>query len=269
MPVIYDTIGDTYSHTRRPDERIANRIVQLLALPHGARVLDIGAGTGSYSLGLADRGFDVTAVEPSTLMSAQASPHSRVSWVTASAESLPFDSSSFDAAIMVLAIHHFADRKQAFSEARRVVNHGPILIFTYDPSAIDGPWLFEYFPEFRAQIETVFPSTDHIISSLSSRGEVSSHPFPLPHDLKDAFAGAAWRDPERYLDKSFRDGTSAFRILDPEIIKVRLERLRSDLGSGEWDKRYSYVRSLNEYDHGYTFIVANGEQTGATNPPRS
>jgi hypothetical protein len=76
--------------------------------------------------------------------------------------------------------------------------------------------------------------------------------------LKDSFAGAAWRFPERYLDQEFRDGTSAFRQLDSIACEACLARLRGDLESGVWDQNYPAVRSLFEYDHGYTFILAKG-----------
>jgi len=192
-------------------------------------------------------------------MSAQASEHSNVSWITGSAEKLPFDSGSFDAAILVLCIHHFSNLEVALTEAARVAGTGPILIFTYDPSQIEEPWLFEYFPVFQVQIKNSFPSTDLLSSHFLSRGTVSIQGFPLPHDLSDSFAGAAWRYPERYFDQEFRDGTSAFRQLDPEICRYGLEHLRKDLESGKWDQKYSHVRELSEYDHGYTFILSKVE----------
>lgn len=68
--------------------------------------LNVGAGTGSYEP--ADR--EVTAVEPSAEMIAQRPPGG-APVVQASAESLPFDDDSFDAALAVLSAHHWADLK--------------------------------------------------------------------------------------------------------------------------------------------------------------
>ena len=85
---------------------------------------------------------------------------------------------------------------------------------------------------------------------------MKSIPFPLPHDLQDGFAGAAWRTPERYLDENYRAGTSAFQLLSDEDLNKGLTQLEKDLKSGAWDKQYGEVRKLTEYDHGYTFIVA-------------
>ena len=256
---IYDTIGDSYSRTRQADARIVERIVQLLNLPSEARILDIGAGTGNYAHALADRGFTVTALEPSTVMSDQATEHPRIRWAKGSAEDLPFDSSAFDAAILILCIHHFSDLQRALEEAQRVVTQGgPVLIFTYDPSAIDEPWLFDYFPKFRTQIQEAFSSTNHIASCFIPKFLVEAHPFPLPHDLRDSFAGAAWRYPERYLDEDFRKGTSAFRQLDAATTSTCLAQLRNDLEAGHWDRKHSKLRTLTEYEHGYTFMLAKG-----------
>lgn len=69
MPVsstqLCDTIGVTYTVTRRTDSRIAARI--WTALEDARTVLNVGAGTGSYEH--ADR--QVLAVEPSAVMRSQ------------------------------------------------------------------------------------------------------------------------------------------------------------------------------------------------------
>ena len=157
MSAIYNKIGTGYNTTRRADSRIVDRIVELLDLPSGSRILDVGAGTGSYSRALADRGYEMTALEPSSVMREQADESLSISWVEGSAESLSFADDSFDGAILILCIHHFTDLTIAFSEIRRVVPFGPIVIFTYDPVAIDDPWLFDYFPAFKEQIRNSFP----------------------------------------------------------------------------------------------------------------
>src|SRR5262245_45142469 len=65
---LYDTIGATYSVTRRTEPRIAERV--WAALGDAVTVLNVGAGTGSYEP--LDR--RVLAVEPSALMRAQRVP---------------------------------------------------------------------------------------------------------------------------------------------------------------------------------------------------
>lgn len=256
---MYNKIGTTYNQTRHPDPRIVAKIIEMLNLPKGSRVLDVGAGTGNYAQALSKHDFKMTAIEPSRVMMSQAEADSSIIWVNGTAEDLPFADDAFDAAILILCIHHFNDLRLALSETRRVAGSGPILIFTYDPLAIDKPWLFKYFPIFKEQIKNSFPSIETIQNVFSSKTECLSVSFPLPHNLKDAFVGSAWRYPERYLEQSFRDGTSAFRQLGEKICHEGLSLLEKDLDSGQWDLQFGYIRELKEYDHGYTFVLANGK----------
>ena len=91
---LYDTIGATYTVTRRTEPRIAAQV--WAALGDAGTVLNVGAGTGSYEP--SDR--DVTAVEPSAVMRAQR-PAGAAGCVAATAESLPFEDQSFDAALAI------------------------------------------------------------------------------------------------------------------------------------------------------------------------
>jgi len=110
---LYDTIGATYTVTRRTEPRIAARI--WAALGDARTVLNVGAGTGSYEP--PDR--DVTAVEPSAVMRAQR-PAGAAPCVAAAAESLPFEDQSFDAAMAFATVHHWQDPIVGLREMRRV-----------------------------------------------------------------------------------------------------------------------------------------------------
>lgn len=123
MP-IYDSIGQQYSTTRIPDSRIVNTLVNLLNLPKGNTIANLGAGTGSYSLALAARGFSVCAIEPSLVMQTQALEHPDIKWITGCAEAIPLPDRSVDGLISVLAIHHFSDLEKAICEMHRVVKSG-------------------------------------------------------------------------------------------------------------------------------------------------
>ena len=95
----YDRIGTTYAELRKPDRRIARIIAD--ALGSAQTILNVGAGTGSYEP--TDR--SVTAVEPSREMIRQRGPAAAEA-IQASADDLPFENLSFDAAMAILTIHH-------------------------------------------------------------------------------------------------------------------------------------------------------------------
>jgi ubiquinone/menaquinone biosynthesis C-methylase UbiE len=149
---LYDAIGKNYAQTRKSDPRIAEKLLEILASSPAATIADIGAGTGSYALALAERGYHVLAIEPSVIMRNQAIEHPIVEWIDGSAENLPLVDRSVDAAIMMLAFHHFPDYIQALHETHRVVGNGQIILFTYDPEMIFGFWLTEYFPFARSLV---------------------------------------------------------------------------------------------------------------------
>jgi ubiquinone/menaquinone biosynthesis C-methylase UbiE len=145
---LYDAIGINYSTLRKPDWRIANAIET--ALGDAESVLNVGAGTGSYE----PKGRAVIAVEPSLTMIHQRPPGA-AEVIQATAEQLPFDDGSFDAAMALLTIHHWHDPEGGLRELRRVTR-GPILLLTFDPEA--RPWLTDYLPELAVLDEAKMPA---------------------------------------------------------------------------------------------------------------
>ena len=59
---LYDKIGKTYAQTRRSDPRIATKLLEILQSSQASTIADIGAGTGSYAVILAE--FIVSIISP-------------------------------------------------------------------------------------------------------------------------------------------------------------------------------------------------------------
>ena len=76
----YDLIGKGYNSRRAADVRILSKLVALLDQPEGAHILDVGAGTGNYTAALADLGYSMTALEPSTIMLESAVGRDSIDW---------------------------------------------------------------------------------------------------------------------------------------------------------------------------------------------
>jgi SAM-dependent methyltransferase len=109
---LYDQIGRRYTLTRRPDPRIAAAIVD--ALGDASTVVNVGAGTGAYE----PVGPSLVAVEPSWQMIRQRAAGT-TPVIQASAEALPFRTGTFDAALAVLTLHHWADWRAGLDEMKR------------------------------------------------------------------------------------------------------------------------------------------------------
>ena len=246
MTARYDTIGINYDQLRLPDSRIARQINH--ALGTASSVLNVGAGTGSYEP--SDR--HVTAVEPSIEM-IRKRKSSAAPVIQASADHLPFEDQSFDAAMAILTIHHWPDKAAGLREMRRVTR-GPIVLLTFDPS--HRPWLTDYLPELVSLDEGQMPKMSQYQEWL---GSVTIEPVLVPRDCTDGFLYAYWCRPEAYLDARIRSGSSSFWSLPG--LEAGCSRLAKDLESGEWDRKFGCLRGETEYDAGYRLVVANPAPT--------
>ncbi len=206
-------------------------------------MLNVGAGTGSYEP--VDR--QVTAVEPSVGMIRKRSP-SAARAIQASAEDLPFEDGAFDASMAILTVHHWRDKKRGLREMRRVTR-GRIVLLTFDPS--HRSWLTDYMPELAALDEAQMPAMSDYERWL---GPVNVSPVLVPHDCSDGFLYAYWRRPGAYLDARVRSGSSSFWAIGS--VESGLQRLKHDLETGEWLRRYPELLTLDAYDAGYRLVVA-------------
>jgi SAM-dependent methyltransferase len=237
----YDTIGVNYSNLRKPDARIEALICR--ALGPAMTVLNVGAGAGSYEP--VER--QVTALEPSAEMIRQRDDGAPPA-IQGHAEDLPFDDRSFEAAMAILTVHHWADKEKGLKEMRRVTQ-GPIVLLTYDP-AFRGFWLADYIPELVSLDEAQMPKMAAYENWL---GAVEISAVPIPHDCTDGFLCAYWRRPAAYLDPRIRAAISSFWAIDD--FSRGLERLASDLESRIWEQRYGDLLSRDAMDLGYRLVV--------------
>lgn len=241
MPELYDTIGRGYGELRRPEPRFEREIHR--ALGDSASVVNVGAGAGSYE----PRDRRVIAVEPSlTMIRQRAAGAAPV--VRGSASHLPFRDETFDAALAVLTIHHWPERARGLAELRRAARRRVVLL-TYDPS-VESFWLYDYFPEIPEVDRRSMPSLSELAREL---GRVSVVDLPVPHDCADGFLGAYWRRPEAYLDARVRSAISMFAKL--ENVEPRIARLRADLASGEWRRRFGSLLERESLDIGYRLVI--------------
>jgi SAM-dependent methyltransferase len=242
---LYDTIGATYTVTRRTEPRIARQI--WAALGDARTVLNVGAGTGSYEP--PDR--NVLAVEPSALMRLQRLPEA-APCVAGSAEHLPFDDQSFDAAMAVCTVHHWQDPIAGLREMRRVARR--VVVFLFDTSDPSQFWLTrDYVPEFAAlRAVKVLASLGELAGAIGARME----PVPIPWDCADGFFEAYWRRPEAYLDENVRRGVSVWTSLGPDAEQRAVHSLRDDLASGRWAERNRDLIDLEAAELGARLLLA-------------
>ena len=104
--------------------------------PQDIKILDIGAGTGRYSVALAEEGYDVTAVELVKYnLGILKKKNSSVKAMQGNALNLKkLNSNTFDVTLLFGPMYHlfgFEDKKKALLEAKRVTKPGGTILVAY------------------------------------------------------------------------------------------------------------------------------------------
>ncbi|UCE39126.1 MAG: methyltransferase domain-containing protein [Thermoplasmata archaeon] len=129
MPVDYSDIAGYYDKVRitSPDylRFWSSRIAQYGSINKNSRVLDIGSGTGRFTLMLSKvTNSEVHAIEPSVDMLDKAmkkDKKKKVNWSKGKAEELAFPDEFFDCVYMTFVFHHIKNRKKALAEIYRIL----------------------------------------------------------------------------------------------------------------------------------------------------
>jgi ubiquinone/menaquinone biosynthesis C-methylase UbiE len=118
-------------------------LIDAVSGPPG-RVLDVGAGTGWWSRILAQRGFSVTALEPSAAMRRVGTARNAepIEWVAGTAELVPFPDAAFDIVLLMTVLEFLAQPQRALAEAWRVVRPGGLLVVGHLDAL--SPWAALY-----------------------------------------------------------------------------------------------------------------------------
>lgn len=234
----YDTNRPEYARIRHPDPSIARTI--RLALASNKTLINVGAGTGSYE----PEDMHVTAIEPSSEMRRARLELGRVPAIRATAQEIPFDDDSFEAALASITIHHWQDLEQGLREVRRVTK-GKILILTFDPDRLGCFWNQDYFPELVEVERQRYPALEKVKEILSDENLKITR-VPVPLNCTDGFQEAFYGRPEAFLDPAVRKSQSAWGFIGPENEERMIAKLRTDLESGEWDQMNGHLRTQSD-----------------------
>jgi demethylmenaquinone methyltransferase/2-methoxy-6-polyprenyl-1,4-benzoquinol methylase len=129
---MFDRIAPRYDLVNRVmtlglDAGWRRRAVRELRLPAGARVVDLGCGTGDVCRALERSGLKGLGVDMAAGMLAKA--HTAAPLVRADALALPLRDGSVDGAISGFALRNVVDIGACFNEAARVIRPGGRAVF--------------------------------------------------------------------------------------------------------------------------------------------
>lgn len=125
------------------------KIVKLLNLKDGEKLLDVGCGTGSLLIAakklhpkISATGIDIDKRILKIAEEKTEKENVKINFVETSADSLPFKDSSFDTVVSTLAFHHlpFDVKKRAITKIKRVLKkNGRFLLVDFGKT--DSVWI--------------------------------------------------------------------------------------------------------------------------------
>ncbi|HEY7662963.1 MAG TPA: methyltransferase domain-containing protein [Xanthobacteraceae bacterium] len=168
--------------TPEASARLVDAFVGLSGLKPGARVADLGCGSGAFTALLARAGYACVGLDLSSkLVAVGRRKYPGIDFVEGDIEHLPFPDASFDGVLLSGVVHHFPDPSRCAAEVFRVLrSHGCFVAF--DPNRMNPfMWLYrDRASPFYSQVgvtENERPVLAHEVAKVFERAgfTVASH----------------------------------------------------------------------------------------------
>jgi ubiquinone/menaquinone biosynthesis C-methylase UbiE len=171
----------TYHEARRlPSETVGlwmDAVRRHVGEGHGFRILDLGSGTGRFTVALASTfEAEVVGVEPADRMRSEAQKHCshpRVTYLKGTAEQPGVPEAAFDFAWLSMVIHHVTDLTACVSQLRRALKPGGLVFIRNSfGDRLHGIPCYEFVPAARAVDEKRLPTVSRVRSTFENAGFV-------------------------------------------------------------------------------------------------
>ena len=188
LPMVdYSTVAAYYDKARpAPSDFWISRIVDMGKVGPESDVLDVGCGTGRFTVKIArSSGAGMFGLDSSIRMLKKALARDggrKIGWCLGDARLLPFMDSSFDCIYMTMVIHHVESREAALAAILRSLRSGGrCVILTTSHSAIRAHTL-RHFPGVVAVDLRRFPSIPVLKNAMRKIGFKNVRSSVLKHD---------------------------------------------------------------------------------------
>ncbi len=129
--------------TPEANARLIAAFVRLSRLPPGARVADLGCGSGVFTELLQREGYSSVGLDISPkLVAVGRKKYPGLELIEGDAENLPFESKSLDGVLLSGLVHHFPNPQRLAAEVHRVVKPGGCFV-AFDPNRMN-PFMWLY-----------------------------------------------------------------------------------------------------------------------------
>lgn len=129
--------------TPEANARLIGAFRRLTGLAAGARVADLGCGSGAFTELLRREGYQATGVDISPkLVALGKSKYPGLDLIEGDVEQLPFESGGFDGVLLSGLVHHFPDPRACAAETFRILKAGGRFM-AFDPNRLN-PFMYLY-----------------------------------------------------------------------------------------------------------------------------
>lgn len=245
------SIPERYAATLEPMffEPYAHDLVTRARIRSPRRILEIGAGTGVVTRGLAralpDAEIQATDLNPDMVTYGASRGAPSATWSVADALALPFEDGRFDMVVSQFVVMFLPDRARAFREIRRALAPGGACLFNVWDDLLHN----DIARLVHQAAGSVFPSDPPRFIERVPHGH--GHPASIESDLRAAgFDEIAWeavsarsRSPSAYeAARGVCEGTPLRHELLardpsglPRVVEAASNALREALGDGAID----------------------------------
>lgn len=219
----FTKIAEEYDKGRRGEnvEFWAGETEKYAGLDSSSLVLDLGCGTGLYTLGIeAQTSATLCGLDPSVGMLGRAREKPcPVYWFNATGEWLPIRHGIFDCIFSSQVWHHVVDRQGTADECGRALkNGGVVVIRTISHEQLRGKVVFRFFPEILDNQLRVYPSNEDFSKYFENAGFASTE--------HQAYRLERYQAPSEFIEVARKKLWSMFRPITQGGLERGIEELR-------------------------------------------
>jgi SAM-dependent methyltransferase len=240
MRTQFDTVADDYDRVRPsyPDA-VFDDLVELAAILPGARLVEVGCGTGQATIPLAERGFGLVAVEPGEHLAVLARRR-LAAWPAVDVVQTTFEDwepadPGFDA-VVSFAAFHWVDPETRYAKAARLLKlDGALAVLEWQDTLTDDgdPFFVAMLEEYAAVVPewnlTPAAPPDEVVDRDRIKEFVDASGYFAPADLRH-YVWSVTYTARDYV--TFLGTQGSFLVLDEARRKQLFDRIERRITTG-------------------------------------